>query len=105
MADLWNWREASRCRTADAEELFVTGAAQREARTFCRACPVRTECLAHALDEGIEFGWEHHPQVIIGKAAIEVTQDVGEKAIGLGKDTLDAGEDLYNRAKDLLPFG
>lgn len=56
MADQWNWREAARCRTADAEELFVTGAAQRAARTFCRACPVRTECLAHALDEGIEFG-------------------------------------------------
>ncbi len=56
MADQWNWREASRCRTADAEELFVTGAEQRGARTFCRACPVRTECLAHALDEGIEFG-------------------------------------------------
>lgn len=63
------------------------------------------EGVREKIDEGIEFGWEHHPQVIIGKAAIEVTQDVGEKAIGLGKDTLDAGEDLYNRAKDLLPFG
>jgi WhiB family transcriptional regulator, redox-sensing transcriptional regulator len=34
----------------------VTGARQREARGFCRACPVRTECLAHALDQRIEFG-------------------------------------------------
>lgn len=56
MAEQWNWRGASRCRTADAEDLFVTGAAQRDARAFCRACPVRTECLAHALDQGIEFG-------------------------------------------------
>lgn len=56
MADQWNWRAASRCRTADAEDLFVTGSAQREAREFCRTCPVRTECLAHALDERIEFG-------------------------------------------------
>ena len=52
----WNWRVAARCRTEDADGLFVTGAAQREARGFCFACPVRTECLAHALDERIEFG-------------------------------------------------
>ncbi|MFC4943338.1 WhiB family transcriptional regulator [Pseudonocardia sp. GCM10023141] len=56
MAGRWNWRMAARCRTTDAEELFVTGARQREARQFCRTCPVRAECLAHALDEGIEFG-------------------------------------------------
>jgi WhiB family transcriptional regulator, redox-sensing transcriptional regulator len=51
-----NWRTAARCRTADAEGLFVTGARQREARGFCRPCRVRTECLAHALDERVEFG-------------------------------------------------
>ena len=51
-----NWRAAARCRTADAEGLFVRGARQREAREFCRTCPVRTECLAHALDQRIEFG-------------------------------------------------
>ncbi len=34
----------------------MTGAQQREARQFCFACPVRTECLAHALDQRIEFG-------------------------------------------------
>jgi WhiB family redox-sensing transcriptional regulator len=56
MAGRWNWRAAARCRTTDAEGLFVTGAQQREAREFCRACPVRTECLAHALDQRIEFG-------------------------------------------------
>ncbi|WP_269805105.1 WhiB family transcriptional regulator [Pseudonocardia kujensis] len=55
-ASRWNWRIAARCRTADAEELFVRGAEQRRARQFCAACPVRTECLAHALDERVEFG-------------------------------------------------
>jgi WhiB family redox-sensing transcriptional regulator len=55
-AGRWNWRGAARCRTTDAEDLFVTGARQREAKLFCRACPVRTECLAHALDQRIEFG-------------------------------------------------
>jgi WhiB family transcriptional regulator, redox-sensing transcriptional regulator len=52
----WNWRAAARCRTGDADELFVSGTRQREIRLFCRTCPVRTECLAHALDEQIEFG-------------------------------------------------
>ncbi len=56
MAGRKNWRASARCRTADAEELFVKGAAQREARAFCRTCPVRTECLAHALDEQVEYG-------------------------------------------------
>jgi WhiB family redox-sensing transcriptional regulator len=51
-----NWRTAARCRTANAEDLFVRGARQREARDFCRTCPVRTECLAHALDQRVEFG-------------------------------------------------
>jgi WhiB family transcriptional regulator, redox-sensing transcriptional regulator len=56
MTERWNWRAASQCREDDAEGLFVTGAAQREVRGFCRTCPVRTECLAHALDHRVEFG-------------------------------------------------
>src|SRR6476620_2059906 len=51
-----DWRRRARCRTGDPNELFVTGARQRDARTVCRGCPVRTECLAHALDQRIEFG-------------------------------------------------
>lgn len=51
-----NWRRKARCRDRDPDDLFVTGARQREAREICRPCPVRTECLAHALDHGIEFG-------------------------------------------------
>ena len=31
-------------------------ARQREAREFCRTCPVRTECLTHVLDHRVEFG-------------------------------------------------
>jgi WhiB family redox-sensing transcriptional regulator len=56
MAVRWNWRAAARCRTSDAEELFVVGARQRQARQLCRSCAVRTECLAYALDHRIEFG-------------------------------------------------
>lgn len=52
----WNWRRAARCRVADADGLFVRGRQQRDARRFCGACPVRTECLAHALDHRVEIG-------------------------------------------------
>ena len=34
----------------------MTGARQREARAFCRTGPLRTACLAHALDQRIEVG-------------------------------------------------
>ncbi|MBB5926635.1 WhiB family redox-sensing transcriptional regulator [Streptomyces echinatus] len=40
----------------DPEELFVEGAAQNRAKALCNGCPVRTECLAHALDNRIEHG-------------------------------------------------
>lgn len=51
-----DWRHAARCRTGDPDTLFVQGALQRDAREVCRSCPVRTECLAHALDNRIRFG-------------------------------------------------
>src|SRR5688572_20657945 len=56
MAGRCNWRGAARCRTTDAEELFVTGPPPRAAELLRRPWPVRTECLAHALDQRIEFG-------------------------------------------------
>ena len=44
------------CRASDPDALFVQGAAQNRAKAICLACPVRTECLADALDNRIEFG-------------------------------------------------
>ncbi|MDO0929872.1 WhiB family transcriptional regulator [Streptomyces sp. TG1A-8] len=51
-----DWTARAVCRTADPDELFVEGAAQNRAKAVCTGCPVRTECLAHALDRGIEHG-------------------------------------------------
>ncbi|MFC4565134.1 WhiB family transcriptional regulator [Nocardiopsis mangrovi] len=48
--------EHALCRGVDPDALFVQGAAQNRAKMICRGCPVRTECLAEALDERIEFG-------------------------------------------------
>lgn len=55
---MWNEKMAIRakCREIDPDALFVQGAAQNRAKLICRGCPVRTECLAEALDNRIEFG-------------------------------------------------
>jgi WhiB family transcriptional regulator, redox-sensing transcriptional regulator len=55
---LWitDWTARAACKGTDPDELFVQGAAQNRAKLICRGCPVRTECLADALDNRIEFG-------------------------------------------------
>lgn len=50
------WVSKALCRTADPDELFVRGAAQRKAAVICRHCPVVLDCLADALDNRVEFG-------------------------------------------------
>ncbi|WP_326013830.1 WhiB family transcriptional regulator [Streptomyces endophyticus] len=51
-----SWWDKAACKGTDPEDLFVEGAAQSHAKRFCDTCEVRTECLAHALDERIEYG-------------------------------------------------
>jgi WhiB family transcriptional regulator, redox-sensing transcriptional regulator len=51
-----DWTTRAACKGTDPDELFVQGAAQNRAKLICRGCQVRTECLADALDNGIEFG-------------------------------------------------
>lgn len=53
---LQDWTTQAACNAADPDELFVTGAAQNRAKAVCQGCPVRTECLADALDNQVEFG-------------------------------------------------
>ena len=53
---LHDWTAMAACNAADPDELFVTGAAQNRAKAVCMGCPVRTECLADALDNRVEFG-------------------------------------------------
>ncbi len=56
MSNAYDWASRGACRTADPDTLFVQGAAQNRVKTVCMSCPVRTECLADALDNRIEFG-------------------------------------------------
>jgi WhiB family redox-sensing transcriptional regulator len=50
------WVLNALCKNTDPDELFVRGAAQREAAVICRHCPVLTECGADALDNKVEYG-------------------------------------------------
>ena len=49
----WAPRQRAAGRTG---RLFVRGAEQNKAKQVCAGCPVRTECLAEALDNQIEWG-------------------------------------------------
>jgi WhiB family redox-sensing transcriptional regulator len=53
---IYDWTTRAACKGTDPAELFVQGAAQNRAKLICRGCAVRFECLADALDNGIEFG-------------------------------------------------
>ena len=55
---VWNseWSRSAACRDTDPDLLFVQGAAQNRVKVICAGCSVRTECLADALDNEIEFG-------------------------------------------------
>lgn len=56
MSPTADWSISAACRTADPDALFVQGAEQNRAKALCLTCPVRTECLADALDNRVEFG-------------------------------------------------
>ena len=51
-----DWAAQAACGAEAPDSLFVSGAAQHRAKTVCKGCPVRTECLADALDNRVEFG-------------------------------------------------
>src|SRR6186997_689474 len=51
-----DWALRAACREEQPDELFVRGAEQNKAKQVCAGCPVRTECLAEALDNQIEWG-------------------------------------------------
>lgn len=51
-----DWTAYGRCNREEPDALFVSGAAQRQARILCSECPVRIECLVDALDHRVPFG-------------------------------------------------
>ncbi|HUR13830.1 MAG TPA: WhiB family transcriptional regulator [Mycobacteriales bacterium] len=51
-----DWTAQALCNAGDPDLLFARGAAQNLAKLVCRRCPVRTACLADALDHRVEYG-------------------------------------------------
>ena len=56
MSWIEDWAASAACRSSRPDALFVKGAEQNRAKQLCSGCPVRTECLAEALDNQIEWG-------------------------------------------------
>ncbi len=51
------WVLEAKCLDADPEAFFPEkGGSTREAKRICSACPVRNECLEHALANDERFG-------------------------------------------------
>ena len=87
-----DWAAQAACRTTDPDSLFVQGAAQNRAKAICVGCTVRTECLADALDNHVEFGvWggmtererrallRRRPQVSSWRVLLQTAQDEYER--------------------------
>lgn len=51
-----DWAPQAACRETKPDQLFVKGAEQNKAKLVCASCQVRSECLAEALDNRIEWG-------------------------------------------------
>ncbi|MFI9721829.1 WhiB family transcriptional regulator [Streptomyces sp. NPDC052396] len=57
-----NWRHHAACRDEDPDLFFPVGTCgpavrqTEEAKSVCRGCPVRGQCLRWALDHGQEHG-------------------------------------------------
>lgn len=63
MTDLFTgWAELAACKDEDPELFFPIsdigpGARQTaQAKAVCARCPVRSECLGYALDNGLDHG-------------------------------------------------
>jgi WhiB family redox-sensing transcriptional regulator len=92
-----DWAAQAACRTADPDTLFVQGAAQNRVKAICVGCAVRTECLADALDNRVEFGvWggmtererrallRRRPNVTSWRVLLETAQSEFERQTLLG---------------------
>ena len=106
---LWTveWASRASCRKADPDALFVQGAAQNRAKAICQGCPVRTECLADALDNQTEYGvWggmtererrallRRRPNVTSWRRLLETARAEHENAIStLDQSSPDSGEE------------
>jgi WhiB family transcriptional regulator, redox-sensing transcriptional regulator len=99
---MWDtdWTRRALCQGGKPDALFVQGAAQNRAKAVCLGCPVRTECLADALDNRVEFGvWggmtererrallRRRPNVTSWRNLLETARDEHTRALARGQLT------------------
>jgi WhiB family transcriptional regulator, redox-sensing transcriptional regulator len=98
-SNMWitDWTSRAACRGADPDALFVQGAAQNRAKLICRGCPVRTECLADALDNRIEFGVWGGMTERERRALLRRRPDVDS-----WRDLLESAKEEYERTNELI---
>lgn len=104
----WNsdWTADAACRGSDPDTLFVQGAAQNRAKAVCLGCVVRTECLADALDNRVEFGvWggmtererrallRRRPNVTSWRNLLQTAQEEYERSCNDQDDVIEVRED------------
>jgi WhiB family redox-sensing transcriptional regulator len=51
-----DWTALAKCRGTEDAMFAPSGFDQKRASLLCAGCPVRSECLAEALDNRIEWG-------------------------------------------------
>lgn len=64
IADHWEWQEQGACRDFDTETFFLEDKArgkkkrdkEKAAVSICNTCPVKIQCLSHALGTPEIFG-------------------------------------------------
>lgn len=93
-----DWTAYGLCGREQPDALFVSGAAQRQARLLCGKCPVRVECLVDALDHRVPFGvWggmtererrallRARPEVVSWREVVEVEPDLVAPLVRRGR--------------------
>ncbi|MFP5299420.1 MAG: WhiB family transcriptional regulator [Actinomycetota bacterium] len=52
-----DWRAFGSCASFDPEIFFAVGAQEhRQAKSICGDCPVRSQCLAYAMEAPVDHG-------------------------------------------------
>lgn len=73
-----DWRDEALCSGRDAEVFFPEeGQSAIVAKGICRRCPVRADCLAHAVQHreryGIWGGFTEHARALLVNRLIDAT--------------------------------
>ncbi len=90
-----DWAPRAACKAEQPDRLFVRGAEQNKAKQLCAGCPVRTECLAEALDNQIEWGvWggmtERERRALLRRRPASSWRSVLETARARSRETVSA---------------